>query len=273
MSKMTKEFAEKYLKEELDSRLKNLGGQPDALCQAYQIALDAMAPKKKCYIFTVETRDAQAYLEPACIPPSDEDEWEDGDVEELDDEDIWADVSGSIIYDRIYADSKEESIQTFTRKCPQHDIDSFDIETYVAPDDDDTRKKNKAAAKLLKEQMKYRLNILEGRPDLLYQACDIAIKMLKPKKCYLVTVDTRDAQACLPPASDEPKGDISEWIEKAMADEDNWVDVKGEIIYDRIYAKSRKKAMNKLLNLYPEYDTSCFGVEGYIIPYCDTKED
>ena len=66
MSKMAKEFAEKYLKEELDSRLKHLGGQPDALCQAYQAALEAMAPKKKCYVFTVETRDAQAYLEPAC---------------------------------------------------------------------------------------------------------------------------------------------------------------------------------------------------------------
>ena len=52
MSKMAKEFAEKYLKEELDSRLKHLGGQPDALCQAYQAALEAMAPKKKCYVFT-----------------------------------------------------------------------------------------------------------------------------------------------------------------------------------------------------------------------------
>lgn len=50
MSKMAKEFAEKYLKEELDSRLKHLGGQPDALCQAYQAALEAMAPKKKCYV-------------------------------------------------------------------------------------------------------------------------------------------------------------------------------------------------------------------------------
>ena len=47
MSKMTKEFAEKYLKKELDSRLKHLGGQSDALCQAYQTALEAMAPKKK----------------------------------------------------------------------------------------------------------------------------------------------------------------------------------------------------------------------------------
>ena len=84
MSKMTKEFAEKYLKKGLDSLLKHLGGQPDALCQAYQAALEAMAPKKKCYVFTVETRDAQAYLEPACIPPSDEDEWEGEDVEELD---------------------------------------------------------------------------------------------------------------------------------------------------------------------------------------------
>ena len=101
MSKMTKEFAEKYLKKGLDSLLKHLGGQPDALCQAYQAALEAMAPKKKCYVFTVETRDAQAYLEPACIPPSDEDEWEDEDVEELDEEGIWSDVSGSIIYDRI----------------------------------------------------------------------------------------------------------------------------------------------------------------------------
>ena len=101
MSKMTKEFAEKYIKEELDSRLKRLVGRPDALCQAYQPAHDAMAPKKKCYIFTVETRDAQAYLEPACIPPSDRDECEDEDVEELDEEDIWSDVSGSIIYDRI----------------------------------------------------------------------------------------------------------------------------------------------------------------------------
>ena len=114
MSKMAKEFAEKYLKEELNSRLKYLGGQPDALCQAYQAALEAMAPKKKCYVFTVETRDAQAYLEPACIPPSDEDEWEDEDVEELDEEDIWSDVSGSIIYDRIYADSKEEAVQAFS---------------------------------------------------------------------------------------------------------------------------------------------------------------
>ena len=42
MSKMAKEFAEKYLKEELNSRLKYLGGQPDALCQAYQAALEAM---------------------------------------------------------------------------------------------------------------------------------------------------------------------------------------------------------------------------------------
>lgn len=124
MSKMTKEFAEKYIKEELDSRLKHLVGQPDALCQAYQTALDAMAPKKKCYIFTVETRAAQAYLEPAwvyleptCIPPSDEDEWEDEDVEELDEEDIWSDVSGSIIYDRIYADSKEEAVQAFIKNA------------------------------------------------------------------------------------------------------------------------------------------------------------
>ena len=46
MSKMAKEFAEKYLKEELNSRLKYLGGQPDALCQAYQAALEAMAPKR-----------------------------------------------------------------------------------------------------------------------------------------------------------------------------------------------------------------------------------
>lgn len=157
MSKMAKEFAEKYLKEELDSRLKHLGGQPDALCQAYQTALDAMAPKKKCYVFTVETRDAQAYLEPACIPPSDEDEWEGSDVEELDEEDIWSDVSGNLIYDKIYADSKEEAVQAFIKKCPQHDIDSFNIETYIAPDDDNTRSKNKAAAKFLKEEMKHQL--------------------------------------------------------------------------------------------------------------------
>lgn len=273
MSKMTKEFAEKYLKKELDSRLKHLGGQSDAICQAYQTALEAMAPKKKCYVFTVETRDAQAYLEPACIPPSDEDECEDEDIEELDEEDTWSDVSGSIIYDRIYADSKKEAVQAFIKKCPQHDIDSFDVETYIAPDDDNTRRKNKVAAKLLKEQMGYRLNILEGCPDLLYQACDIAVKMLKPKKCYLITADTRDAQACLPPVSDEPKEDISEWIDEVIADDNNWVNIKGEIIYDRIYAKSRKKAMNKLLKLYPEYDTSCFGMEEYIMPYCDTEED
>ena len=273
MSKMAKEFAEKYLKEELDSRLKHLGGQPDALCQAYQAALEAMAPKKKCYVFTVETRDAQAYLEPACIPPSDEDEWEDEDVEELDEEGIWSDVSGSIIYDRIYANSKKEAVQAFIKKCPQHDIDSFGIEVYIAPDDDTTRSKNKAAAKLLKKQMEYRLNILEGYPDLLYQACDIAVKMLKPKKCYLITADTRDAQACLPSVSDGPKDDISEWKEEAMGDEDNWIDVKGEIIYDRIYAKSKKKAMNKLFKMYPEYDISCFGVEEYVMPYCDTEED
>ena len=31
--------------------------------------------------------------------------------------------------------------------------------------------------------------------------------------------------------------------------------------------------MNKLLKLYPEYDTSCFGMEEYIMPYCDTEED
>lgn len=106
-----------------------------------------------------------------------------------------------------------------------------------------------------------------------YQACGIAIKILEPKKCYLITADTRDAQGFLPPVSDEPKEDISEWKEEAMDDWDNWVDVKGEIIYDRIYAKTRKKAMNKLLKLYPEYDTSCFGVEEYIMPYCDTEED
>lgn len=232
-----------------------------------------MAPKKKCYVFTVETRDAQAYLEPACIPPSDEDEWEDEDVEELDEEDIWSDVSGSIIYDRIYADSKEEAVQAFIKKCPQHDIDSFGIETYITPDDDNTRSKNKAAAKFLKEEMKHRLNILEGCPDLLYQACDIAVKILKPKKCYLITVDTIDAQGCLPPVSGEPKDDISEWKEEAMDDEDNWIDVKGEIIYDRIYAKSKKKAMNKLFKMYPEYDINCFGVEEYVMPYCDTEED
>lgn len=121
--------------------------------------------------------------------------------------------------------------------------------------------------------MKHRLNILEGCPDLLYQACDIAVKILKPKKCYLITVDTIDAQGCLPPVSDEPKDDISEWKEEAMDDEDNWVDVKGEIIYDRIYAKSKKKAMNKLFKMYPEYDISCFGIEEYVMPYCDTEED
>lgn len=244
MSKMAKEFAEKYLKEELDSRLKNLGGQPDALCQAYQAALEAMAPKKKCYVFTVETRDAQAYLEPACIPTSDEDELEDEDIEELDDEDNWADVSGSIIYDRIYADSKKEAVQAFIRKYPQHDIDCFDIETYIVPDDKDTCDKNKAAAKFLKDEMKHRLDVLEGCQDLLYQACGIAIKILEPKRCYLITADTRDAQGFLPPVSDEPKEDISEWKEEAMDDWDNWVDVKGVIIYDRIYAKTKKKAMH-----------------------------
>lgn len=31
-------------------------------------------------------------------------------------------------------------------------------------------------------------------------------------------------------------------------------------------------SMNKLLKLYPEYDTSCFGVDEYIIPYCDTEK-
>lgn len=101
MSKMAKEFAAKYLKEGLDSLLKHLGGQPDALCQAYQAALEAMAPKNKCYVFTVETRDAQAYLEPACIPPSDEDEWEDSDVEELDEEDIWSDALSTIKFTQI----------------------------------------------------------------------------------------------------------------------------------------------------------------------------
>lgn len=57
-----------------------------------------------------------------------------------------------------------------------------------------------------------------------------------------------------------------------MDDEDNWVDVKGEIIYDRIHAKSRKKAMNKLFKMYPEYDIRCFEVEEYFIPYCDTEK-
>ena len=72
---------------------------------------------------------------------------------------------------------------------------------------------------------------------------------------------------------EEPKDDISEWKEEAMDDEDNWIDVKGEIIYDRIYAKSKKKAMNKLFKMYPEYDINCFGVEEYVMPYCDTEED
>ena len=58
-----------------------------------------------------------------------------------------------------------------------------------------------------------------------------------------------------------------------MDDEDNWIDVKGEIIYDRIYAKSKNKAMNKLFKMYPEYDIGCFGVEEYVMPYCDTEED
>ena len=58
-----------------------------------------------------------------------------------------------------------------------------------------------------------------------------------------------------------------------MDDDDNWIDVKGEIIYDRIYAKSKKKAMNKLFKMYPEYDINCFGVEEYVMPYCDTEED
>ena len=103
MSKMAKEFAEKYLKEELDSRLKHLGGQPDAL--------DAMAPKKKCYVFTVETRDAQAYLEPACIPPSDEDEWEGSDVEELDEEDIWSDVIGNLLNKSVILQRASGNVQ------------------------------------------------------------------------------------------------------------------------------------------------------------------
>ena len=101
----------------------------------------------------------------------------------------------------------------------------------------------------------------------------LRISACYPKKCYLITVDTIDAQGCLPPVSGEPKDDISEWKEEAMDDEDNWIDVKGEIIYDRIYAKSKKKAMNKLFKMYPEYDINCFGVEEYVMPYCDTEED
>lgn len=32
-------------------------------------------------------------------------------------------------------------------------------------------------------------------------------------------------------------------------------------------------SMNKLFKMYPEYDISCFGVEEYVMPYCDTEED
>lgn len=30
--------------------------------------------------------------------------------------------------------------------------------------------------------------------------------------------------------------------------------------------------MNKLFKMYPEYDIGCFGVEEYVMPYCDTEE-
>ena len=94
--------------------------------------------------------------------------------------------------------------------------------------------------------MKHRLNILEGCPDLLYQACDIAVKMLKPKKCYLITADTRYAQACLPPVSDEPKEDISEWKEEAMDDEDNWIDVKADCSAQINLAGSKREPVRRL---------------------------
>lgn len=44
MENLKKEAAAKYLQEELDFRLQNLSGKPDALCQAYQVAICSLHP-------------------------------------------------------------------------------------------------------------------------------------------------------------------------------------------------------------------------------------
>lgn len=115
-----------YLQKELEARSKKLGGQADAMCQAYQEAIDALIPKKKYYLVMIESRDAQGYFEPY------RDETESCD-EDFDEEENWKDVEGSIVYDRICAGSREEAENLLRKKYPEYNTSCFDIEEYLLP--------------------------------------------------------------------------------------------------------------------------------------------
>lgn len=125
------ESAAEYLQEELEERLKCLDGKPDALSQAYQLAIEALKPKKKCYIVSVEVRDAQAYFEPAY---NEDDEDGNFDSDDTDDEDCWQDIEGYMEYTRIEAYSMKEAKEKLREKYPEYSINNFNIEEFLLPE-------------------------------------------------------------------------------------------------------------------------------------------
>lgn len=130
-----KESAAEFLKEELEYRLKTLGGKPDAMCQAYQEAIAALIPEEKLYVVTVDVRDAQACFVPAPEPEEDCEDCDEDDYDDdpFNDDDNWQDVSGCVEYTRIRAKSRDEAEKILQDKYPEYDTSYFNIEEFLIP--------------------------------------------------------------------------------------------------------------------------------------------
>lgn len=108
-----KEAAAKYLQEELNFRLKSLEGKPDALCQAYQVAIRALRPEFKHYVVTIASskiRNSQAKIQ--------------GN---------WRHVYGDVIFDEFPAQSMDEAKETFKKRYPSMALEDVQIMEYVLP--------------------------------------------------------------------------------------------------------------------------------------------
>lgn len=108
-----REAAAKYLQEELNFRLKSLEGKPDALCQAYQVAIRALRPELKHYVVTIASskiRNSQAKIQ--------------GN---------WRNVYGDVIFDEFPAQSMDEAKETFKKRYPSMVLEDVQIMEYVLP--------------------------------------------------------------------------------------------------------------------------------------------
>lgn len=111
------EAAAEYLQEELEERLKCLGGKPDALCQAYQAAIRALRPEFKHYVVTISSskiRNAQAKFQKS--------------------PDSWRNVYGDVVFDEFPSQSMDEAKKIFDSRRPSYvSMEDVVIHEYILP--------------------------------------------------------------------------------------------------------------------------------------------